>query len=139
LIVWVSADVGTIQVRIYDDCLEVWNPGCLPHGLTVEFENALNTFIVRLRKMSHSAPDTFKSGVESGMADKVLQILRNAHLGKKDIALGLGKKRPSRYLTDVIKQLLNRGFIERTIPEKPNSRLQKYRLTTRGAATFPVH
>jgi ATP-dependent DNA helicase RecG len=32
-----------------------------------------------------------------------------------------------------LKPALKAGFIEMTIPEKPNSRLQKYRLTKKGS------
>jgi len=31
-----------------------------------------------------------------------------------------------------VKELLNKKLIEYTLPEKPNSRLQKYRLTEKG-------
>jgi hypothetical protein len=31
-----------------------------------------------------------------------------------------------------VEPLVNAGWIERTIPNKPTSRLQKYRLTERG-------
>jgi ATP-dependent DNA helicase RecG len=33
-----------------------------------------------------------------------------------------------------VKELHNNGLIEYTIPEKPSSRLQKYRLTEKGIA-----
>jgi DNA-binding PadR family transcriptional regulator len=55
-------------------------------------------------------------------------------LSKFQIALGLGKKAVSGQVHDMVKTMHEAGLIEYTIPEKPNSRLQQYRLTTKGRA-----
>ncbi|MBU0967626.1 MAG: transcriptional regulator, partial [Proteobacteria bacterium] len=48
------------------------------------------------------------------------------------IARNLGKEKPTRYLNDLMRQLLEQDMVEYTIPDKPQSRLQKYRLTEKG-------
>ncbi len=73
----------------------------------------------------------FWRGVESGVRSKILDLLKNKDLSKAEIAQGLGKAKPSRYLNDLIRSMLTEGIIEYTIPEKPNSRLQKYRISMR--------
>jgi len=41
----------------------------------------------------------------------------------------LSKEKPTRYLNALMRKLLNEDLAEYTLPEKPNSRLQKYHLT----------
>ena len=51
-------------------------------------------------------------------------------MGKRDISAALAQKEVSGQLNKVIRALLTAGLIEPTIPDKPNSRLQQYRLTS---------
>jgi ATP-dependent DNA helicase RecG len=60
----------------------------------------------------------------------VLQALEAGALSKGEIAARLGRDRVSGALNRTIRTLLAEGRIAFTIPGKPNSRLQKYRLIT---------
>lgn len=78
-----------------------------------------------------------ESGPESGPESifcKSLALLHSGALSKSELAVALGHKSISGKLNLRIRQMLDGGLIERTLPEKPNSRLQKYRLTPRGRA-----
>ena len=46
----------------------------------------------------------------------------------------LGLKHRETFLNNYLKPLLSSGWIAMTIPDKPTSRLQKYRLTDKGQA-----
>jgi len=73
-----------------------------------------------------------ESGVESNIAKQIINMLEERTLAKSEIADGLGKGKPTRYLADLMRKLLKENLVEYTVPQKPNSRLQKYRLTPKG-------
>jgi len=86
------------------------------------FEMRLSTTLIGNRKPK------VESTVES-IEDRILELLRAQPMCKSDVARALKKKRPDGQVHTGINTLLANGFIERTIPAKPNSRLQQYRLT----------
>jgi len=65
---------------------------------------------------------------------EVLKALEDITLSRKDIFAAIGMNGDSRSFKRHIEPLLVDGFIEMTVPDKPNSRLQKYRLTDSGKA-----
>ena len=63
---------------------------------------------------------------------RVLSLLRQASMARSEISANLGHTSVSGHLKQVIRSLMDNGLIKYTIPEKPNSRLQKYELTKKG-------
>ena len=86
-----------------------------------------------LKQESGKSQARVKAGIEGkGVEQRVLSILRQTPLSRSEISIGLGHKSISGRLNEAIRLLMDDKLIEYTIPEKPNSRLQKYRLTENG-------
>ena len=64
--------------------------------------------------------------------EQIVLALSNGAMGCVDLAQQLGIVETKNLRRRYARVLLDDGIIEFTIPEKPNSRLQKYRLTAKG-------
>jgi Fic family protein len=62
----------------------------------------------------------------------LLRFLENQRLSRRELFAAIEMKGDSRSFKRHIEPLLTERFIEMTIPDKPNSKLQKYRLTDKG-------
>jgi len=67
-------------------------------------------------------------------SDLLLRALTSGPLSSQDLAIKTGKENKSGAFRRSLKNYLSEGLIEYTLPEKPNSRLQQYRLTEKGVS-----
>ena len=67
--------------------------------------------------------------------EKLLVLITSAEFSTKELQTLLDQKQRHKTFANYIQPALKLGLLEMTIPEKPNSRLQKYRLTAKGEKT----
>ena len=65
---------------------------------------------------------------------RVLSACELQALKSREIQTVAGLRHRESFQRNYLDQLLREGWLERTIPDKPKSRLQKYRLTDKGRA-----
>jgi ATP-dependent DNA helicase RecG len=197
------ASNASVQIMLFSDRLEIWNPGELFPPLTTEslrrphpsiprnpliaeplfltryieragtgtldmielcraaglpppeFRQEQGQVIQIIRRPKPEAgtvpaggSDRPESGPESGQsqarvrsesaleptAARILQILTRGALSRTAISKALGHTQISGGLKRAIKTLMDEGLIEYTVPEKPNSRLQRYQLTSKASS-----
>jgi len=189
------SDNADIQIKVFDERIQIWSPGFLPFNLTVEelyspfhsskprnkliaqifydlalierygsgiqrmitacqkaglpdleFNNFSSGFILKFFKL---VPETMKASdrirdqksdwvtdpVTAPVSEQILKILfalEKEPLSSQELRTRLGLKHRAFFRANYLKPAFAAGFIERTLPEKPNSRFQKYRLTEKG-------
>ncbi len=70
--------------------------------------------------------------IPGDLKSKVLNLLADGPLSRSELSKKLGQRRASGQLYNVVRDLLDDQMIEYTLPDKPRSRRQQYRLTDKG-------
>ena len=123
--------------------VEVWGRGtnrvitmCKQNAVAAPvFEDRHGFLIVTFKAQMVAPGRRVESQPESqpeSLTQRVLLLLKSQTSGKAEITANFGQKAVSGQLNKVVRDLLAHGLVEHTIPDKPNSRLQKYRLTAAG-------
>ena len=180
---------GSVQVMLFTDRLEVWNPGTLPPALTLEKLRQPHSSIPGnpllaeplyltkyIERMGTGTRDMIKFCVNSGLSEpefeltdgfmttirrpnsatarvtdpvsdpvtdpvtdpvsdpvkRLILVIAHGELPPASIRDRLGLKHRHSFRENYLHPALKRNLIEPTIPDKPASRLQKYRLTDKG-------
>ncbi len=181
---------GDLQVHLFQDRLEIVNPGGLVGGLTVEtlgtrsiprnpllfgmmlrmdlvekvgsgfkrindlcdkqkcprpeiqadtdwfrmiFRRQANTSQANTTHVAEQVAEQVTEQVTE-QVERLISKLAMGELTSVQLMTALSLSHRPTFLYSYIQPALRAGLIERTIPDKPKSRLQKYRLTSQGAA-----
>lgn len=98
-------------------------------------------FIAFILRMIQDALTTSIPQVAPQVTPQVGELLAAIHgeMGREALQSALGLADRKSFRERYLKPALADGLIEMTLPDKPNSRLQKYRLTDRGRRWFAQH
>ncbi len=192
---------GSVQVMLFSDRLEVWNPGALPPSLTLDKLRkphssfpanpllAESLYLAKyIERMGTGTRDMIQDCRNAGLLEpdfsltdgfvttvyrkfgrafeavggkiepesstqsptqsptqsidpvfRLLFALQNGEKTSSDLRTILKIKHRPTFRANYLHPVLREKLIEYTIPEKPNSRLQKYRLTKKGADYLKKH
>ena len=82
---------------------------------------------------NHNHASDHASDHASVQVEKLVSIL-TGEMGRSELQGLLSIKNRDYFRTDYLNPAISNGYIELTIPDKPNSQNQKYRLTAKGMA-----
>lgn len=170
---------GSVQVMLFADRLEVWNPGHLPPSLTLEMLRrphgsvpgnpllAESLYLAQyIERMGTGTGDMIARCREAGLPEpqfslrdgfvvtlprrparalevvtpevtpEVARMLRvlTGDMSRAEIMAALGLTDEKHFREHYQQAAIAQGLIEMTLPDKPRSSRQKYRLTAKGRA-----
>ena len=90
-----------------------------------------NFIRITLPISAHDSASDHASDHASVQVEKLVSIL-TGEMGRSELQGLLLIKNRDYFRTDYLNPAISNGYIELTIPDKPNSQNQKYRLTAKG-------
>ena len=88
--------------------------------------------------MSQVCPKSVLSPYPSGVAEKILRMAESP-TDAQTLMGAVGHTNRTRFRSAIMKPLMEAGLLEPTIPDKPHSSKQKYRLTQKGQELILYH
>lgn len=89
-------------------------------------------FITKIKIHKAFESEQVEAQVEAQVDKKILKQLSFSELSSSELLKLIGNESRSGYFKKIIKQLLNNKLIQLTIPDKPKSPNQKYKITKKG-------